>query len=66
MITCSAKELKELRELEKWQENNPNNNNKIEIENDNDNDNDNNYCKSDKPTITISPFVWHEKKESSL
>ena len=53
MITCSAKELKELHELEKWQENNQNHNT-------NDNDNEN-----DKPA-TASAFVWQEKKESTL
>ncbi|CAF0777381.1 unnamed protein product [Adineta steineri] len=68
IITCSAKELKELHELEKWHENNQNNNNNIN-ENENDNDNDTDFCTPDKSTITKpspSPFSWHEKKESTL
>ena len=56
MITCSAKELKELHEYEKWHENNQNSPLK-----DNEYEND----KSDKPRTT-SGFVWHEKKESTL
>ncbi|CAF4364418.1 unnamed protein product [Rotaria sp. Silwood2] len=76
MITCSAKELNDLHELEKWHENNQNNNthnndnnnNTKENENDNDNDNENIYFKIDKLTTptSSSSIVWHEKKESTL
>ncbi|UJR14744.1 hypothetical protein I4U23_001735 [Adineta vaga] len=68
MITCSAKELKDLHELEKLHEHNQNNhNNTNENDNENDNDtNDVNCSKTDNSTTNKSPFLWPEKKESTL
>jgi potassium inwardly-rectifying channel subfamily J len=59
MITCSAKELKELHELEKWHESNQNQNQN----HDNNNENDIIFSKSDQSKV---PFISHEKKESTL
>ncbi|CAF1228860.1 unnamed protein product [Rotaria sp. Silwood1] len=58
MITCSAKELKELHELEKWHETNPNHSHEkldmsISVPN-------------TATTISSLPLVWQEKKESTL
>ncbi|CAF3385403.1 unnamed protein product [Rotaria sp. Silwood2] len=72
MITCSAKELNDLHELEKWHENNQNNNTHNNDNNnntkENENDNENIYFKIDKLTTptSSSSIVWHEKKESTL
>ncbi|CAF1149292.1 unnamed protein product [Adineta ricciae] len=69
MITCSAKELKDLHELEKQHEHNQSNITPNVIDNDNDNDNDTNetvYSKSEKSKTMKLPFLWPEKKESSL
>ncbi|CAF1204987.1 unnamed protein product [Adineta steineri] len=57
MITCSAKELKELHELEKWQENNPYHNQEKS---------DNSVSVPNTAATTASSFVWQEKKESTL
>ena len=63
MITCSAKELKELHELEKWHEKN--------------HDSEPFIAKKDPsppppppppqpPLAKSSSIIWHEKKESTL
>lgn len=58
MITCSAKDLKELHELEKWHENNPHYHQKIDITI---------SAPTTATTTTSSPtFIWQEKKESTL
>lgn len=60
MITCSAKELKDLHEMEKWHETNANNQH---TKSDSDeNETENLLLKSDK----ILSSIWEEKKESSL
>jgi potassium inwardly-rectifying channel subfamily J len=56
MITCSAKELKQLHELEKWQEKN----------HDNEINQEPIFIQSDKPPPTTASVIWHEKKESTL
>ncbi|CAF3582751.1 unnamed protein product [Rotaria socialis] len=76
MITCSAKELNELHELEKWHENNQNNTNthsdnnsnmrEDEHQNERSNDNENGFFQEDKAPQQSPSLIWHEKKESTL
>lgn len=61
MITCSAKELKDLRELEKWHETNHNQQTKSDSD-ENENETENLISKPDE----TPSLIWQQKKESSL
>ncbi|CAF3102687.1 unnamed protein product [Rotaria socialis] len=58
MITCSARDLKELHELEKWHENNHHiSHEKLNVPQ---------VSTPSTATVPVPPLIWQEKKESTL